>query len=119
VGIALRMRTPVVAYLAAVMAAYSASELAGHSVYGIRAAQGAATQPASVPHNPQLSGPLRPHLDQCDGEPARLSEHRIAQRGFKLQSAKSRSLCSVSTSSVHPMSGRPDGSSRDERRRVD
>jgi hypothetical protein len=43
VAIALRIRAPIVAYLLAAMAAFSASELAIHSVYGIRAAQGAPT----------------------------------------------------------------------------
>jgi hypothetical protein len=43
VGIALRMRAPVVAYLLAAMAAFSASELAIHLTYGNRAAQGAPT----------------------------------------------------------------------------
>jgi hypothetical protein len=43
VAMALRLRAPVVAYVAAAMAAYSASELAIHSVYGLRAAQGAAS----------------------------------------------------------------------------
>ncbi len=43
VVIALRMRAPVVAYLVAAMAAFSASELAIHLTYGIRAAQGAPT----------------------------------------------------------------------------
>jgi hypothetical protein len=43
VAIALRTRARVTAYFLAAMAAYSASELTIHSVYGIRAAQGAAT----------------------------------------------------------------------------
>jgi hypothetical protein len=43
VVIALRMRAPVVAYLLAAMAAFSASELTIHLTYGIRAAQGAPT----------------------------------------------------------------------------
>jgi hypothetical protein len=43
VGIALRMRAPVVAYFLAAMAAFSASELATHLSYGIRAVQGAPT----------------------------------------------------------------------------
>jgi len=48
VAIALRLRTPVVAYVAAAMAAYSASELAIHSIYGLRAAQGAPTHFAVI-----------------------------------------------------------------------
>src|SRR5580704_6018253 len=43
VVVALRMRAPVVAYFLAAMAAFSASELAIHLTYGIRAAQGAPT----------------------------------------------------------------------------
>jgi hypothetical protein len=43
VGIALRLRAPVVAYFLAAMAAFSASEFAVHFVYGIRAAQGVPT----------------------------------------------------------------------------
>ena len=43
VAIALRMRAQVVAYFLAAMAAFSASELAIHSAYGIRAAEGAPT----------------------------------------------------------------------------
>jgi hypothetical protein len=43
VGIALRLRAPVIAYFLAAMAAFSASELAIHFVYGIRAVQGAPT----------------------------------------------------------------------------
>ena len=41
VAIALRMRAPLASYVLAAMAAFSASELAIHVVYGIRAAQGA------------------------------------------------------------------------------
>src|SRR5258705_1697676 len=43
VTIAIRMRAPATAYFLAAMAAFSASELAIHFYYGIRAAQGAAT----------------------------------------------------------------------------
>jgi hypothetical protein len=43
VAMALRVRAPVVAYFLAAMIAFSASELAIHLVYGIRAAQGAPT----------------------------------------------------------------------------
>jgi hypothetical protein len=43
VGIALRLRAPVVAYFLAAMAAFSASELAVHLSYGIGAVQGAPT----------------------------------------------------------------------------
>ena len=43
VGISLRVRAPVVAYFLAAMAAFSASELAIHLSYGIRAVQGAPT----------------------------------------------------------------------------
>ena len=43
VALALRARARVTAYFLAAMAAHSASELMIHSVYGIRAAQGAAT----------------------------------------------------------------------------
>ena len=43
VVIALRLRVPVVAFLLAAMAAFSASELAIHLIYGNRAAQGAPT----------------------------------------------------------------------------
>ena len=48
VAIALRTRARVTMYFLAAMAAYSASELAIHSVYGIRAAQGAATHFAVI-----------------------------------------------------------------------
>jgi hypothetical protein len=41
--VALRLRAGVTAYFVAAMAAFSASELAIHSYYGIRAAQGAPT----------------------------------------------------------------------------
>jgi hypothetical protein len=43
VAIALRTQARAAAYVLAAMAAYSASELTVHSVYGIRAAQGGAT----------------------------------------------------------------------------
>src|SRR5262245_21916445 len=43
VAIALRLRAPAVAYVAAAMAAHSASELTVHSIYSLRAAQGAPT----------------------------------------------------------------------------
>ena len=43
VAIALRMRAQLVAYFAAAMAAFSASELVIHSAYGLRAARGAPT----------------------------------------------------------------------------
>lgn len=43
VGIAFRMRAPLVVYFLAAMTAFSASELTIHFVYGIRAAQGAPT----------------------------------------------------------------------------
>jgi putative effector of murein hydrolase len=46
VAIALRMRAPGVAYLLAAMAAFSASELAIHLSYGLRAVQGAPTHVA-------------------------------------------------------------------------
>jgi hypothetical protein len=48
VEIALRLRAPVVAYCLAAMAAFSASELAIHFVYGIRAVQGAPTHFAVI-----------------------------------------------------------------------
>lgn len=48
IAIAFRTRARVTAYCLAAMAAYSASELTIHSVYGIRAAQGAATHLAVV-----------------------------------------------------------------------
>ena len=43
VAIGLRMRAPLAVYVLAAMAAFSASELAIHVVYGIRAVQGAPT----------------------------------------------------------------------------
>ena len=43
VGIAFRMRAPLIVYFLAAMTAFSASELTVHFTYGIRAAQGAPT----------------------------------------------------------------------------
>jgi hypothetical protein len=51
VAISLRIRAPLTAYFLSAMAAFSASELAIHLYYGIRAAQGASThfaEPASL-----------------------------------------------------------------------